>query len=253
MTRRRDSHFLSHILLAVLPLPIVLFGIGHFSTITGSPQNFWRLFRYSYLGCEFCLPSFYSSALFFAAAALQVLLGLKMKVHRWNWFLSAALFLYLAFDDWFRLHEQIGSILPEAVRIDRGNALSGWLVFGLLLAMIGARLVYPLLQAISLKERAIMTVSAALFLSGALGCELIGWLHPAVENTREFAYGFLVGIEEMLELSGLSLFLWSLSRSLKSPHVESSEGLEILLLLRIFSSVCAFVLCAALLALEWIS
>ena len=58
----------------------------------------------------------------------------------------------------------------------------------------------------------LFVVSAAIFLGGAVGVEVIGARHVLLYGQHDAVYGALVVLEESMEMCGIALFLFSLLR-----------------------------------------
>ena len=63
-------------------------------------------------------------------------------------------------------------------------------------------------------------MSAAIFLTGAIGFEGIGGFYREKNAEFDVMYLFITTIEETLELTGTSLFIYSLLRYLQFHYTE---------------------------------
>jgi hypothetical protein len=117
----------------------------------------------------------------------------------------SVIFAYISVDETVQLHERMNSWF------DWGGALHfGWVVpAGILVALLG----FSLLGFLSRLPHSIrwrMLISAALFIRGAIGVELIlGWWTDS-EGADSLIYALIDWVEETLELTGIGLFVYTL-------------------------------------------
>ena len=175
-------------------------------------QFFIRLFDFNQEGN---IPSFFSSLLLLTASLLLFLIyGFEREAGNKSlgWLGLALVFVFLSLDEATQIHE----FFIGYFRINFG--LSGyfyyaWIIpYGVAVGILG--LVYiPFFKRLDQSMFLTMAVSGAVFLSGAIGMEMFGG------NTMDnegfgLRYMLFYTMEETLEKSGVSLFIWSLLRFL---------------------------------------
>jgi hypothetical protein len=75
-------------------------------------------------------------------------------------------------------------------------------------------------------ERGLFLASAALFLAGTLGMEMIGGRYVELHGSASFTYALIANAEEALELFGLVAFihaLMTLLKKLQSGPVKNDQ------------------------------
>lgn len=146
----------------------------------------------------------------------SVLLLLRASWTSWRcsdrpWRLLAGVFLFLAADEAFGLHERL---IPLVRRGLEGGPLAestlltfGWILpYGILVALLGIFLRSWLRRLPGPVGRGLLA-AAALYLTGALALEAVGgWWIGGDLSRRDLGYDLLVTAEEFLEMAGLLLY-----------------------------------------------
>lgn len=170
------------------------------------------------------LPAFVSTMLLLLCAALAGLIGWtlrRQKDLRWiGWIGIAVLFIYVSLDETISIHEQL--IVPTRVHW----GLSGYLYFGwvipygifVCILVIGyGRFV----QRLPTHVRRIVILSAAVYLTGALGMELVGGRYfDFVDEQLNLTYALITTTEELLEMAGAILFVTAELMYIQSQLLE---------------------------------
>jgi hypothetical protein len=154
------------------------------------------------------VPTYYSGCLFL----LNVLLLLTVRqaaktLSKPNviWLMLAALFLFLGFDELFAVHERLGRPLREAWNLS-GIFFFAWVLpYGAAVLVLGM-LFLPVWWRLNQRSRFWLGMSAATYLAGALGMEMIGGLY----RQPDLLFVSLATIEESFELAGLIMLTYSL-------------------------------------------
>jgi len=134
--------------------------------------------------------------------------------HRRAWAFISVLFLLLAADEAFSFHEQVSSYLTIEFS-GLGLPLYAWVVpYGIAVTVLGAFLLRWFLE-LEVSLRRTLMVAGTVFLSGALGLELVSSyyyesLPPDRDVFRTLTGDLLATLEEDCEFAGLSIFLHAL-------------------------------------------
>ena len=161
------------------------------------------------LGGEGNIPAFYSAVALLAAGVLLLTVA-RLKFddgdrHRWGWVGLGLGFLVMALDEATQIHE----LLYHVPGFDSGDWL--WIVpIGVLLLVIGGTFLRFVLH-LKPRYRRLFLLSAALFLGGAVGLELMA--DVTIGGTSQglsWPSVLFTGVEETLEMSGVALFIVSL-------------------------------------------
>ena len=168
------------------------------------------------------IPTLFSSLQLVAAAAL---LGVIGQCHRQRvqpfalWYALAFIFLFLAIDETAALHENL------TVNVRTALGTSGYLHFAwvipygiavLLMAAVFAKFLFRLPRPTMLH----FIMSGTLFLTGALGFEMLGGSYISTPGAQEITYSVIYTVEETLEMVGIALFIYSLMKYITTQFVQ---------------------------------
>jgi hypothetical protein len=132
------------------------------------------------------------------------------------WFGLSVLFGIVSFDEFYGLHERLSGFLSQNVG---GSGLFhfAWVVPLGLMAAFGLWLLMPFLHSLGRGTNRLALLSAGLYLTGAVGLEMIAG--PVVEGLgrQAFPYRLLTNLEEGLEVAGILLFIYALQRHRHGP------------------------------------
>ena len=172
------------------------------------------------------LPTLINYGLIVANAFLLAMLALRSfaldSVWRWHWALLCLVFVYLSFDEAASVHERfdaIGRMLVDA---------SGPLAFAWIVPIVPLVAVFGLGYINFLRHQPrqvalLMVASAAVFLSGAVGMEMVGAANfDAHGSLDRYGYHVITGIEESLEKAGMALFGFTLIQALQTRERSRS-------------------------------
>lgn len=175
-------------------------------------------FRKTAFSLEKNLPSGFSSILHLLASFLLASVAMtkyKFKTGRWFWWVLSFIFLFLSLDELFRIHENFQGYSSNAME-RFGFFLYGWIVYyvaGLLI--LGVIIIQPLFklpQSIIKK----FLIAGCIFLLGAVVFENIAGTLILKENIIAEEVDvtpklfFLSTLEELLEMIGVSYFIYSI-------------------------------------------
>ena len=164
---------------------------------------------------EFNIPTLFSSTIMLACAyTLNEIKKVSEKQSPKDWGLLSKIFIFLAMDEFFQIHEIF--IIPD-LRPYLSPALgSTWVMpYTALVIYLGWRF-SKFLRSLNKYTRQKFLQSAAIFLSGAIGMEMVGsyLVRSGIIRLHSIWYGSITGLEEILELLGLIMFLIALANYL---------------------------------------
>lgn len=184
---------------------VLVFGLGF------SRES--RLTAWFDLGGEGNFPSLFGGALFLAAAALLAVAaegerGRGRPAKEWRGL--SFLFVFLALDEWLSFHEAL--IRPVNILLKTDGVLRfAWVVpYGVMAAVVGLACL-NLLRRIPARTRNLFVVAGAVYVAGALGCEMIGGLIEQRVGRDGIAFTLEVLVEESLEMGGAILFIYAIA------------------------------------------
>lgn len=188
-----------------------------------------KLFDLFYVDYENNIPTFFSSAQLFLASLLLALITVIKSQSRspdWRQWMSLSLiFLYLAADETASIHEYFEKPVDWILGGHPGGLFYTSWVLGGLVAVIGFACFYlKFCFRLPPHTRTQFFTAAAIFLSGALGVELLsGYIFESGQvferSINNFAYSLSATIEEGLELAGIVVFITALFQYI-SDHFQ---------------------------------
>jgi len=175
--------------------------------------------RWFDFGLEKNIPTLYSSlALLFCSILLFITGRSKRpddsKIH---WYILALVFLFLAFDEWFMIHESIGIFL------DRRISATGFYYFPWVLPYgigfgIFSLFFFKFLRALPARTRNLFILSGFLYIFGVLGVEMISAKEAELHGMDTVNYAILYTVEEFFEMTGIVVFIYTLLDHLSDEH-----------------------------------
>ena len=170
------------------------------------------------LDAEANVPTLFAFSLLLFAAALLAAIGagafLARERYRFHWALLAALFFLVGYDEAARMHEKLNDPVGAALGGSSGMAHFPWVIpaGGLVAALT---LIYlPFVRDLPAPIGRLFVLSAALYVGGALGVEMLGAAHAETHGVYELTYYLITTVEETLEMLGVAVFAYALVRFL---------------------------------------
>ncbi len=167
------------------------------------------------------IPSLYSALALLASA--MVLLGVFICYRRANRGSSvfviflAAIFVLLALDEALSLHERLNPITRQVVP-QSDILFTAWVVPGVVFVSLIFFASIQFLRRLDRPTRTLVMISGAMFVGGAVGLEIMAWSHIR-DGAPDTLYVSYTAVEELLEMSGIALFIFALLR-----HLETDFG-----------------------------
>ena len=175
------------------------------------------------LGSESNLPTFYASTAILFCALLLSLIGFMTwhSERRWSiyWFLLAFVFMFLALDEFAEIHERLSD--PTRNLLGTGGLLHyAWVIpYGIGLIIFALAYIRFLVH-IPRRTAALFIVAGGLFVTGAIGVELIGGIVFQEFGSLNVLYVVVQSLEEILEMSGIIIFIYALVDYIEKSHGE---------------------------------
>jgi hypothetical protein len=170
-------------------------------------------FRFFDLDDERSIPTWYSSLLLIGCAVL--LLTISRLVNRTGgvdltrWTALSGVFAYLAFDEAVSIHERVSEPLRDTLGLTGAFHYSWVIPAAVLLAAFGLYML-PFMFRLSRRTAVLFAIAGAVFVSGALGMELVSGIIVSQAGTEVASYQIVVTIEESLEIIGTTIFFVTL-------------------------------------------
>ncbi|MEP0956034.1 hypothetical protein NC995_06040 [Leptolyngbya sp. FACHB-1515] len=172
------------------------------------------IYRLLNVNNEANIPTWYSTiALLVCVLLLALIATLKQQQNdRFtnHWRGLALLFLLLSLDEAASLHEKLNPFMRSLLNVD-DNLLFLWVIPGSIFAGAIALFYWKFLMSLPSQMRNLILFSAALYLSGAIGLELLtGFAVLNISGLHQLLLALVVAIEELLEMLGILLFIRAL-------------------------------------------
>ena len=152
----------------------------------------WLVQQLFHLDEENNIPTWYSSFLLLNCAFVLHVVSKKKMDHQAHWTFLSLGFLILAVDEVAGMHESLNT----AIDIN-------WAIPGAILVAVVGVLFIPFLLSLERRLAILFVISGLLYVSGALGVELLS--EDMDEDSLE--YGFATAVEEGMEMLGAWMFL----------------------------------------------
>jgi hypothetical protein len=143
-------------------------------------------------------------------AALLAAVAVHSRRDQAYWCVLALAFVFLAADEAFEIHEKL--IVPLRSRFDTGGVFFyTWVIpYGIATLLFGLAYLRFLLR-LPRQTAALFVVAGAVYISGALGMEMVGGLLADQGGVHTIAYVLAQTTEETLEMSGVVLFTYAVA------------------------------------------
>ncbi len=174
---------------------------------------------------EYNIPTSYSSVALLFSSFLLSHIAFKCKILGMPyilWFVLSSIFLFLSIDEVLSIHERL------AVPVRDTLGTSGLLYFAWVIPYGVALLAFVMLYTKFLfnlprKTMVLFLISGTLFVSGAIGFELLGGLEADLNGNDTLFYSIITTCEELLEMLGIALFIYTLLTYLNTYLTESNR------------------------------
>jgi hypothetical protein len=178
-----------------------------------------------YIDNENNIPTFFS--VFLLLVASMLLTAITMLHFRQSsryvryWAILSLGFLLMAYDEGAMIHERLIEPIRELLFPDKASIFFfAWVIPGMILVLILGILFLKFVINIPAPSRKRFLISAALYLGGSIGFELIGGWYTENVGTGNLAYTMIVTVEEGLEMAGAITFIWALLQYLSEYYKE---------------------------------
>ena len=217
----------SGLLIAHLVVLVLMYGLEH--------SMAYRLANLFHFNREQNVPTLYSSNLYLISAFLLTTISIVQRDQKepfYSWVFLAVIFVFLSFDEVVKIHEKFTGFMDLFLETS-GYFNYAWVIpYGILVMILGLAYLKFFFR-LPTRVRNLFFLSATVFLSGAIGMEMIAANYYDKNEVYDLTFDLLATVEESLEILGLSLFVYSLLSflSLKGETIEwsflgSSSNLE---------------------------
>ena len=203
--------------LHLLNIPAVLF---HYAWRWEGARHYVAFFS---VAGEGKLPTFYSGVTLLAAAALLGLIAAHARSggFRFHWAGLGVIFALMAMDEMVSIHELSSGVLRSFLGITGGPLYHAWVLPAIFFLVFLALAYFRFLAALPARSCVLFVTAGVIYIAGVLGMEMAGSAYVAAHG-QDLAYGVLATVEEVLEMSGIVVFLYGLMDHLERHAPESS-------------------------------
>ncbi len=205
-----STSFLIKLMLFIIIFLIIGHLIGQYSKFILHHEFLFGLVSMFDLNNEGNLPTIYSSSqLLLASINFGVIFCIKKiydDLFKWHWLLLSIVFSFLALDEAAQIHELLNHIVKVFINAS-GIFYFAWLIpYSIITLALG---VFYLKFILSLPRKTafLFCLSAFIFLSGAIGFELLEGRVYEQFGSEGIEFAIYVSIEESLELIGIFLLI----------------------------------------------
>lgn len=206
-----SRRIIKYLALAVIFFTVISTGIQISKYVFNYREDWMDLFN---LDRELNFPTWYSAlTIVFCAILLRIIaLGKKQQGDRYarDWQLLSVIFFILAIDEIVSIHEIL--IIPEV-----SEALnlpwflhSLWVIPGLVFVVWFARRFGKFVRHLPLKSRRQFILAACIYIGGALVMEMVGSHFAESIGQQHILYAAIATVEEVLEMTGIIMFIYAL-------------------------------------------
>lgn len=130
-----------------------------------------------------------------------------------QWAILAVGFIYMSLDEASSVHEQLTPIVMKLTGVaNRGIFFFSWVIIGSLIVLMLIPFFLKFLFRLPARIRYAFLISGVIYVSGALGMELLGGRYAELHGQENLVYYTFTTIEETLEMAGLIIFISALMR-----------------------------------------
>lgn len=176
-----------------------------------------------YVNAELSIPTIFSVLLlFFCALLLAVIVTIKIyqnETGRVYWGFLTAGFLFMTFDEGASIHELLDDPMRRLLGSQSPDFLHfAWVVpIGIVIIILGFFFI-SFLKDLPKTTRRMFVLAAVLYVSGAVGMEMLSGRYAASHGSDNFVFSMLATAEEALEMIGIILFIYALLNYLEEQY-----------------------------------
>jgi hypothetical protein len=159
------------------------------------------------------VPTLYSSATLLLCAGLLAVIATAQRRQKKSdylyWAGLALVFLFLSIDETAGIHERLIKPLRSALHTS-GLLYYAWVIPYAALMIALAAVYFRFLFSLAVKIRYLIVFAGILYVTGAVGGELIGGYWVELHGVENVTYALITTCEESLEMAGVLVFIYAL-------------------------------------------
>jgi hypothetical protein len=132
----------------------------------------------------------------------------KQEMSKRYWWALMCGFAFMACDEALLFHERLSKPMQRLLGNDSNSFLHfAWVIPGGIVAIVCAVCFVDFLRKLPRRIRTGFISAGAIYLTGALGLEMLGASYSTVYSNTNFQYQLYATLEELLEMCGIILFI----------------------------------------------
>ena len=232
LNERKIAKYLATIILALLFFNVVNIAVQNYMPLDALQARF--IDRFFNFNGENNFPSFFSTLLLLFASVLLFFVYTHVKEEsrtRKEWMVLGVVFAFLTLDENIQIHETISKFTRPLISDDFSGLLYwSWVLPYFLFSIAIALYLLKFVLALPHITRNLFFLSAFLFISGALGLELIeGYVYKSY-GLNHLYNQILYCVEELMEMAGVTIFIYSLLQYINAFAAEIEQTAELKLI-----------------------
>ena len=165
------------------------------------------------LNAENNIPTWYATVTLFLCSVLLGTIAAAKTTEKDSyaphWRILSIVFLLLSIDEAASLHERSTEPVRTALHTS-GLLYYGWVIPGGIFALSIGLVYLGFLRDLPSYFRRLFVAAGIIYLAGAIGMELVGGYYDSLYGTTNMTYALITTAEELLEMLGIVVFLYSL-------------------------------------------
>lgn len=170
---------------------------------------------------EFNFPTWYQAISELICVLLTAVIYMAAKENndkfKFHWLGLSFVFILIATDEMLVLHEQVISPLRKFLGTG-GFLYMAWIIPAIILGVIFIVAYYKFLLALPSETKKRFIIAGLIFGFGAVGMEAVGGRIATLIGQDNITYSLITHIEEILEMTGILLFIRSLLLHLQNHY-----------------------------------
>jgi len=175
------------------------------------------------------IPTFFSYLILVLCSFILLIISLKHKAMQSGylyWLGLAILFFFLAIDEIASLHEQI--TIPVRQALDtKGIFYFAWIIPYSIFLIAFILLYSKFLLSLPKNIMSLFFLSGIIYVTGAVGFELLGGKQYELYGANNIQFAIYYTCEELLEMLGISLFIYALLTYVRQEFIQLNIVLTI--------------------------
>jgi hypothetical protein len=211
-------------LLGIVSGLVLISTLGQISRHIYHHRSFLGLIDLFYVDAESNIPTAFASFTWMLCSLTSVCIAFTKKqtgdrfAPQWQWL--AFVFAYLALDELAVIHELLIAPFRDIFKAG-GFFYYTWVIPGGIFVLFFVFSCFNLLRSLPVKTRGLLILSGMIFVTGAIGVEMIGgWYSEIFGDQANLTYALIATAEETLEMLGVLTLLYALL-SYMSSYIRS--------------------------------